>query len=213
MKVQYLITYKVPRINRPNTKIVKRLMYNVVHSDAGKRTSLFSRRPLLSQQNRYLPYNAYQVNKQNAADFQKQYNLDEHHVTHALLVDKETGVAQALLTSANGTSLITKFKNLVIVKISEIKFNGTFVPKINPKTKEPYNDSFGNFIPSEKSGGQFLAMLKQPLKIHPDVLRNMEYKAAFQAQIDKKEALLKEFISKFGVTNKLPRQIGGQDDE
>lgn len=165
----------------------------------------------LGLHNRTYPgeFKIYRWNNNLTPDEKRRLGLTQHEDTHYNIKETKTNRVIMLGTSAKQV----KHPEVETYKISTEKINGSYISVLNPITKQPLMDDYGYLVPNLEKGGQYIAVLGTPRKISQDIAHKFEEKPEFQSYLDKYESVLKEIQEKAKNQNKLPRKIGGIDDE
>lgn len=141
-------------------------------------------------------------------DEKRRLNLTQHETTHTLIEETTNGNIVFLATSSKGLAS-TKGP---FHKLSPEKMDGTFVPRLNPITKDPLMDDYGYPIPNPNKGGQYIAVLDTKRKLEKDMEHKCPIQKENQDYLDKHESELNKILLSL-QKGKLPRNIGGQDYE
>lgn len=138
--------------------------------------------------------------------------LTQHQATHVNIQDTKTKKVVAIFTSSSGKNAdpLAHFE-----KLDATKYDGSFTPQVDPKTKQVLLDANENPIPDPKKGGQYVAVLSQERTIKKDAEHHVKEVTHVQQYLDTHESNITSIIEK-GCLKKsitMPKNIGGKDDE
>lgn len=158
-------------------------------------------------------------------DEKSKNNLQPHELTHYNIIDNIKGLHVGILTSAKGKN----DPNGPYDKLSSTKLDATFIPEINKistkagiddygvtipvkeNQKKLLVDDYGNHVPAENKGGQYVGVFQHPRKVTGDMLHKFKKDTSEKTQqyMDTHETQLEKILSKTKMTQ--IHQIGNDD--
>lgn len=123
-------------------------------------------------------------------------NLSSYEVNHVIIYDTDSGKFIGLLTSSKGLNLP---KGVICIKISEIKFDGSYIPIIDPNTKKPIMDDFGFMFPNKEKGGQYFATFEYAREYSEKALQYAEKLKDLQKFVDLHESQMYDIIKQSNI--------------
>ena len=184
--------------NNVKVKIIKRNMFRVINNSVPNMNII---RPNVEKLIR-IPSRGY-PNKYNAFRWKNPENVSatKHETSHVNIVDTGTGQSLGIFTSSKGPNLPP---GVSCIKISEIKYDGSYIPQLNPNTKEPIMDDYGFIVPHKFKGGQYVAVFKYPREVSKKAQQFFEKLPQLQEYLDQHEEKILDIIRKNNIQNKLP---------
>lgn len=130
--------------------------------------------------------------------------LAKHEPSHINIIDATTGKVIGILTSSKGNNLPD---DILFIKLSDIKYDGSYIPKLHPITKQPIMDDYGFTIPHTLKGGQYAAIFKYAREITPEAAQFIEKLPQHQEFLDKHEDKILDLLKQSNILNKPARII------
>jgi hypothetical protein len=192
------------KTNKNETKLLNRINLSVIKRSMHKTPSVMIpnmsliRKPLLGKTLPFLPQRNF-ANRFHATQWEpNNLGLTQHEKTHIDIIDAATGKVIALFTSSKGNNLPN---DILCVKISDIKYNGAYIPKLNSITKQPVMDDYGFSIPHTLKGGQYVAVFKHAREVTPQAVQFMAKLPQYQEFLDKHEDKILELLKQTDILN------------
>lgn len=211
--IHYLL---FPKRNSQVKHIIKRYMFRTT-AQAALNTSLI--RPTIfnavsckyAGQYRARRWDS-QLKSKESEHTRNDMNLSLHQASHVNIENIQTKKIVAIFTSSSGKKADPQAH---FEKLDPVKYDGSYIPKIDAKTKQPIINTEGKTIPDPDKGGQYVAVLSYERQIKKDVEPLSIIDPTIQVYLDKHENKINTIINNSQQKKKasLTKIIGGKDDE